>query len=470
MELNNSVKPLILNMAGRNKLTNPEVSLTETFKSEVDLSLSEFPKDLGEKHPFQFKQCDILCNKFPIANTGIDKHLDFIMNRGFRITSDNKQADILIKTLIQETDFTLKIREWLREALKKGNGFIEINIEKDTINLKVVNANQMYLDRDEKGEIKGYKQYFGMEKLFDRNKVIPFKPHEIAHLKINDVAGEAYGFGLLYPLFQTIDNFVRGNKDRHMLLSRKANNPIICKVGNDLFPPTNEAIDTIGAKFEYLNNYHEWAVDYRLDFSVLDFGNIGDKFDSTLSEDLKYIFIGLQVPAVLMGDSQQNEGIANVQIDTFERRIQSIQEKVERVIEEQIFKPYLKLNGLDAHVEIEWEQLSEEAVNLRLDKLTAILSNMNLSPELRAMIELEIAKLLEFEEKDIDTLVRPKDAFDVEKEKEKELEQPEIPGQKQNTSEKIVNEFIESNIHQDITIEEFINLKEIKGFNYREYI
>ena len=464
-----------------------KIDLSESFKAQTDLDMVTFPRELGEKHPFDFIQCDILCSKFGLAQTAVDKHLDFIISPGFYVTSKDKKAQELISKLIQDTALTLHLREWIKEALKKGNGFMEISIKSDTIDLKVINANNMYVKRDRSGTLLGYNQYIGKNDLFNPKKIIPFNIDEIAHLKINQIADSAYGYGILKPSLETTEDLIRDNKDMHILLSRKANNPIIVKVGSVDEPASQADVTAIGQQLVYLNNLHEWAFDHKVDFSMLDFGNITDKFTGPLEHDKQKLYMEYQVPAVLMGDSQQNEGIANVQIDTFERRVQSLQEQIERVIEEQIFRPFLKLNGLNSHVEIEWGQPSEESTNERILKLTTLLSNQSLNPNLRRMIEIDIAQLLDYDEKYINLL--PKPEAGLEKQAEMELEQPEIPGEKPSASQKLINQswnfewnFGEKpsasqklinqswNFEENITIEEFVNLKEFSGFNYKDYI
>lgn len=496
------------------KLVLPYVSerlnLMESIKSEVDLNPIKFPRELGETHPFEFKKCEDICINFALAKTGIDKHLDFIISRGFYINSKNKKAKLLINDMIQNTGFTIHLREWIEEALKKGNGFMELGIEKDTVKFRVINANNVYVKRKKNGDIINYNQYIGNSNMFNPDKVIDLKLN-VAHLAISKLPGSAYGLGIIRPSFKIIENMVRSNKDQHILLSRKANNPIIANVGTEEEPANQDDITALGQKFEYLNNLHEWAFDHRVKLSVLDFGQITDKFNGVMDQDKLEFFMALQVPAVLMGDSQQNEGIAKVQLDTFERRIQSLQEQIERIIEEQIFKPFLKLNGIDAHVEIEWGQPSEEAINLRIDKLTILLNNIQLNPNLRRMIEIDIAQNLNYDEKDINLLPKPELDLEQERDEEGNIKQPEIPGEKPSSSEKLseawdweVEEFIKkvgdeycvfseegknfgcyktkdeaekrlSQIHsfasvEKMSIEEFINLKEIKGFNYKEYI
>ena len=175
------------------------LGLIESFKAEVDLNLITFPHELGEKHPFEFRQAEILCNKFGLANSAVDKHLDFIISPGYYVTSKNRKAQTLITDMIRNTGFTLKLRDWIKEGLKKGNGFMEIKVEKDIVDLKVINANYIYVQRDKRGTIIGYNQYAGGFNKFDIKKIISFSPDEIAHLGFNNIpAFRFHQAGLIY--------------------------------------------------------------------------------------------------------------------------------------------------------------------------------------------------------------------------------------------------------------------------------
>lgn len=416
--------------------------ITEKFKSLSEGKPIMFPKELGEEHPFSFEECEKLCKTFGLAKAAVDKHVDFTLASGFTVSSSSPKAQKIIEDFIKKTGFEILLREWLQEALIKGNGFMEIAQDKSkkTIDLKIINANNMFILRDEFGELIKYNQYAGNInkdnlKWYDKKKIIPFEADEIAHLPLNRIGDCAYGFGLISPTLSTTDNLMSAVKESHVLLKRKANNPIIANVGTMEEPATASDVQDVGQKLEYLNNMHEWSFDHRVNFKVLDFGNIGDKFSFLMSEDKERLFMEYQIPAVLMGSGFQNEGIANVQRDGFDRRILSIQALMEKIIEEKIFRVILNLNGLDAHVEFEWGMPSEEQINSRIAKLTELLRTMTISPQLRAMLERDLAQTLGYEEKDIDLLPKPELQPEVEREKEENIPQPEVPREKPQAQE-----------------------------------
>lgn len=459
-------------------LPNKITKLSEAIKSEVEQIAVKFPKELGEEHPFNFKDCEDICKKNGLANAGVDRHLDFIISPGFSVNSKDKKAKDLINNFIEESNFYDTIRPWIKEALMKGNGFMEISIDPKTkvkpagINLRIINANNMYIKRNKNGEILNYYQYtgnfnnkFDFERYLNNKKIIEFTQDEVAHLPINEFGDCPYGYGILYPALKSLDNLASGVKDQHMLMKRKANAPIHAKLGNEEEPATQADVDGMGAKLEYLNNYQEWSTDHKVDLKVIDFGPLGDKFNGMIDQDKEEYFMSIQLPAVQMGSGYQNEGIAGVQSDGTDRRVKALQARIERVIEDKIFKVILRLNGLDSSVDIEWGLPSHDTLNKRLNALTLILQNPMLSAQLRAMLEKDIATTLLYDEGEIELLPTPEEAIAMEKKREMQLQQPEIPGAKPNAKESAHNHLIEYYDESD----NILKLNEWVNFDYIQY-
>jgi SPP1 gp7 family putative phage head morphogenesis protein len=169
-----------------------------------------------------------------------------------------------------------------------------------------------------------------------------------------------------------------------------------------------------------------------------------------------------------------------------------------------IFRPLLNANGLDEKIEFTWNLPSETEINNRIDRLTKLLESFNISENMRRMLQLELVKLLNIEGAE-EFLIEPEigadeEEVDMEKQvkqasldgakasaqakkespeakKESKIKQPEVPGAKPNAKEMLQN-VTEYNIEEqnaliasgDISIKEFVNLQEIKGFNYSDYL
>lgn len=458
----------------------PSIYVSEAAQTDFSKSKGEvfnpnikFPEELGVEHPFPFELADKLYKK-GITFGVVNKFVDFIVGPGIYVTSEDKRAQEIIETFITDTDFDIVLREWVKEALKK-NGFLELGGDKkQTVQgLKVLDAKYMYVNRDDKGTIEGYNQYKGAFKKFDKQKIQHFKDHEIAHLSFNRSGDEAYGIGIVWPAVPYINSLHGNEKSMCTLIKRKANAPIHAKIGDAENMPTQEAVDAFGQGMEVMHEKTEFATDYLVNLSTVDFGKIGEKFDFPIEHDLDMLFFIWQIPEVLMGRGNIPEGLAKVQKEAFvEGSIKSKQRKVEKVVEEKIFRRVLEANGMDAKVRLHFGQPSTSETNERITKITELLKIMNLSPEMRAMLELELAELMGFNQEE---LLTPEE----QREKEENEPEPKVPGQ--NRNEQKLNKLWEyvptcQHVHEvtEVQVVEEAKtdyaLKEWLGFNYSKYL
>jgi len=454
----------------------PDKIISEKLQGEVVINEVKFPKSLGEEHPFSFEQAEGVYKKFGFSTSAVDKHVDFIAGTDFQVhCKDDQISEDIIRMWIEDSNFKIIIRDWLREALAKGNGFMEIDNENQ---IRVLNANNIFIERNRKGEVLGYNQYFGkIDKNFNLNKINNFNPNQIIHLPINKIGDSAYGYGIIYPALTHINYLLQNEKDMHLVVSRKAGTPYHIKVGTPEEPARPGDLSAMGGKLEYLRCFQEWVTDHRVDIKSVDFGNLGEKFAGILDHDMSMLIYDFQVPEVIMGKGNIPEGIAKDQKDTFMRRIKSIQTIIERIVEERIFKVVLANNGRQAKVEFEWNMASESDINDKLDRLQRMMATLGISPQLKASLEIEVAKLLGI---DIDILPSVEDVTaraeedrinmqtqlgntktktpDKERKKEESEKQPKIP----------IAQCI--HIHESLDMFNDKPLIEFIGFNYKDYL
>ncbi len=416
--------------------------LTEQFKGEVQQNKIKFPTDLGEEHPFDFDQMEKLYKKFGFFTAVIDKYIDFIVGPGFYIECDDERAKKIIEDFMRDVNFDTILRAWAKEMLIKGSGFLEIggDGEKGVEGLKVLSANNMYVDRNKLGQIEGYNQYkggfknFNMDRLISEDKVTHFEPKQIAYAPFNVVGDCTYGLGIGYPAMSLIDNWLSMNANEHMIMYRKANAPLHAQFGymsdNKQVIPKPEDVQALGQDIEIMHNKTDWVTDPLVNFKVIDFPNFGEKFALTKEGDLNMLIYAFQVPAVLLGMANINQGIAKVELEAFQRRIQSMQAELEKIIEQQIFKRVLLANGFDVDVEFEWGTPSILEVEGRVTVLTELIKSPTTSPAMRMMLEDELILLLKLDEDEWEKLKLEQEAKEEEERKRLEAQPiPIVPGQ-----------------------------------------
>jgi len=482
--------------------------LKEEFKGQVTDIPIRFPKDLGTEHPFKFEDAENVFKKVGLINGIINKFADNIIGE-FSVKVKNPNSQGIIDGLTHDASFKPTIREWVVEGLSKGSGFIDLTALQEN-KIKCLNANNMYIKRDTKGNVKKFNQYLGNITTFnpESRKLTPFEPNEIAYLPINRISGEAYGMGLIIPNERVIENLVGGEQNYHKLLERKAGAPIHAKLGQPGEAVDPLDVDAMANNLKFMNNRTEWATDGNVEFKLIDFGLLGDSLTKGLEYDFHQLIAGMQTPEVLLGSGQLNEGIGNVQQEGLQRTIAALQDEIEGIIEEKILRPLLNANDLDETIEFVWNLPSETEINNRIDRISKLLESFNISENMKRMLQLELAKLLNIEGAE-EFLIEPEvgvdeEEVDMEKavqkanldgrkaetakkespeaKKESKIPQPEVPGAKPGAKESIDictdMSMVSTHIHEqdamirsgDISVREFINLKEIKGFNYSDYL
>jgi SPP1 gp7 family putative phage head morphogenesis protein len=486
------------NDSQNNLLTN-SIYATEALKAKViDSGMQKYTNKYGVEHPFDYAIVDKLYAEEGLVSSIVDKYIDFIVGPGHYIKIDEQEklsekARAIIEQWEEDVDFDILLRDWIKQALLKGPSYMELGgkgIEK----AKIINSNNMFVERDDKGEITGYNQV--LSKVIKDN-VTPFKLNEIAYLSFNRVGDNPYGVGIIYPLSNSLANYLKNKKELTTLLERKANSPIVATLGDREkgVIPTEAAIQAFGKKLEWLHNKHEWAVGPYVKMEALDFGNLGDKFNSILELERIDILASAQIPEVIMGKGSVPEGLAKVQLRTFQMRVSAFQDEIERVLEKQIYKRVLEANGISARVEIEWGMPDDEETNNRLTRIKELMAVPMASSTFTDMLEEESVKLLEL---DIDEYTKRKEEKKEEQEemmaqaqaeadaqskappapkKESEFDQkplPKVPGQERlqhcdcKVSEKLNAEYTEFPVKGEITEDKDYELHEWLGFNYSD--
>jgi len=402
----------------------PYSSLMEKFKTvEADekkwlQELSNLNKDIKD-HPFAYKVLLDSYENIGLVTGVVNKYVDYALGPGFYVKSKNEKAATLLNQHFKEFYLYGHIKEWMKYGFLLGCSGMEISLDdKNSPNgYRQIPAETFYL-RYKDGNYMGASQVIRAE---GKITEIPLEKNEVAVLNINK--SKYYGIGIIYPAMRYIDNICKSSLDLHTLQSRKANAPIWWRMGGivngQLIEPSSADVASWGKEQDYLNNKTEFATSYLCEPKVIDFGQIGEKFSFILDFDWKNYYTSVQVPQVLLGDGNVAEGLADKQSEAFDKVIFSIQEDAEKVIIEQICKPFLEAQKLVADVDIIWGLPSEAEKNKKLTFYSDMLKNPMLSNGLRDAIEKEVAKMLDLQVEEAPAQERKKE--------EDKMEQPIVP-------------------------------------------
>jgi SPP1 gp7 family putative phage head morphogenesis protein len=369
-------------------------SVTEAAKPTVNIPKG-FNKNIGEEHPFDFNLVEDICKNVPIVSGAVNKTVDMCIS-DFQIKSDNPQIQTLCDDFVEQHNFDMYLRSTANNIVRFANAFTEIvdngNAEKlipatKITELKPLNPKYLYVRRDEYGKILEYNQCINLGA-----KKISFTPTEMAHYKYNVVGDSAYGYSMVAPLINIIQNKLNMERSMMILMDRKANAPVHVKLGTPEDPATSDDVQQFANDLYNLNNRTEWVTDHRVAIDTIDFaGKIMNfaPFNEHFENQLVY---GLEVPIVLLGRGNIPEGLAAVQLEAFARRLASIRLLIENVNEQSIFQPLIKMAGLKGKVQFDWEPQSEDDKWKEVEKITALMGSV--SDPIRVQLEDRIAKIL----------------------------------------------------------------------------
>ena len=336
----------------------------------------------------------------------------------------------------------------------------------------------MFVKRNKTGKVLEYNQWTKPFKGFKRDApdLITFKPKQIAHLLINKIPNDPYGIGIVWQSERVIQNLILNEQDLQKLIARKAGSPYHFKVGQPGVNVPASVVDDINSKLQFLTNRTEWVTDAEIEITAISFPDLGKNLTEAQMYFFRMLLAGLEIPEVMMGSGQLNEGIAKVQLNTFKLKIAAYRAQISSVIEEKIIRPLLRANNLDERPKFVWDLPTDEDINDRITKINELLKVIP-SAAMKAALEIELAKLLELEDLE-KILPTPEEAQkkeeeqeveNRERERESEIPQPEVPGAKPNA-----NESNEPNIKESedgkIKLKDWVNIKEIAGFNYTDYL
>jgi len=470
-----------------------DINGTDSFKSLVNRRPTKFPDDIGEMHLFDMGMTEELCVKFGFVGAIVDRVMEYVWGPGFGVKCEDENALQIINDWNRETQFPVLGRKWLKDGLVKGIGCLELGGASTgpIQGIKVLDSKYMYVKRDIMGNLLQVTQLtktfpkdnFDFSKLQEGKDYVTWKGNEVNNiifLPINSMGDMFYGYGIIYPNLNSIDNFLMANKDMHTILKRKAGTPYHIKMGSmekEIYPDA-AAVADMGQKLTWLESRTEWVTGPDIEIKCVDFGNTSDKFQFPIDNDMKMIFHGFQTPETVAGSAVSTglgSSVGTEHGDAFDRHIQSIQEEIEKVIETKIYKRLLASYGYaNVPVEIVWGEDTDEDKWNKINNLKNLLMSLS-NPALREQVERDIALTLGYEEDMFEEgLVRQK----KEEEEEKKAFADgagQKPGFFKNVLQKLTGQNITKvrevklvDIPEDI-FRDYV-LTEWVGFSYHKYV
>ena len=217
-------------------------SFGEGIIRRIKLNKSRFGRDFEPQIGDNRRYMDIYLSD-PLIRTLIDLPCIYAVKDGYDIVTDNEEERERITKLFDEINVELTIYSWLRNARIFGTGYLEWTDD----NLVLRSSQNMYVQRDENGQIMYYYQDTGND-----NENVRFEEDEIIELKNNPFDDYAYGLSDIHTVQYLVDLKDYAERDVGAALNKYANSRYDISCGLPDMPYGPDKINEIVSAFNGL--------------------------------------------------------------------------------------------------------------------------------------------------------------------------------------------------------------------------
>jgi hypothetical protein len=256
----------------------------------------------------------------PIVRTLIDLPCLYAAKDGFDIVTDNDVERDAITLMFDEINLDQILYGWLRNGRIFGTSYMEWTGD----NLVLRSSINMYVQRDDNGQIMYYYQDLG-----DDKESVRFEDNEIVEFKNNSFDDYAYGLSDIHPILYLVDLKDYAERDIGAALNKYANSRFDISCGLPDMPYNADKINEVLSAFNSLEPGED--IIHGNDIVVKEMQGTQRAFEYGKYTDdiLKKIHIALKVPITMWEKPEQARPI-------FEPYVKHLQSAVEAAINSQL--------------------------------------------------------------------------------------------------------------------------------------
>ena len=256
----------------------------------------------------------------PIVRTLIDLPCLYAAKDGYDIVTDDDVEREAITQMFDEINLEQSLYGWLRNGRIFGTSYLEWTGD----NLVLRSSLNMYVQRDDNGQVMYYYQDLG-----DDKESIRFEDDEIIEYKNNTFDDYAYGLSDIHPILYLVDLKDYAERDIGAALNKYANSRFDISCGLPDMPYNADKINEVLSAFNSLEPGED--IIHGNDIVVKEMQGTQRAFEYGKYTDdiLKKIHIALKVPITMWEKPEQARPI-------FEPYVKHLQSAVEAAINSQL--------------------------------------------------------------------------------------------------------------------------------------
>ena len=172
------------------------IKVLETFNNKSEVNQSDWQDELAPDKPF--KDTLDAINKDGRLNLAIETYNQMILGKGLKVTAKNEKIQDMVNEWLDEAGFYEFLEDGIHSYLATGNWIIEKSPTYDEF-VEVPITTVRSITRNAKGQIKRYVQHVNEKDIF-------FKPTELVHFKLTNVAREPFARGLFHSILSDYED------------------------------------------------------------------------------------------------------------------------------------------------------------------------------------------------------------------------------------------------------------------------
>ena len=256
----------------------------------------------------------------PIVRTLIDLPCLYAVKDCFDIVTDDDDVREKVETMMRDINIENILYGWLRNARIFGTGYLEWTGD----NLVLRSSQNMYVKRNEHGQVMYYYQKIG-----DNKEDVRFEPEEIIELKNNAFEDYAYGLSDIHPIMYLIDLKDYAERDIGAALNKYASSRFDISCGLPDMPYGPDKINEIVDAFNNLAPGEDIIHGNDIVIKELQGTQRAFEYGKYTDDILKKIHMALKVPMTMWDRPEQARPI-------FEPYVRYLQTMVEGALNAQL--------------------------------------------------------------------------------------------------------------------------------------
>ena len=283
---------------------------------------SSFGRSSGSKEP-QVGDYRTYMNVYlsdPIVRTLIDLPCLYASKDGYDIVTDNDDERMAITQLFDDINIETVLYSWIRSGRIFGTSYLEYTGD----NLVLRSSQNMYVQRDENGQIKYYYQDLGGDE-----ESVRFEENEIIEFKNNPFDDYAYGLSDIHPILYLVDLKDYAERDIGTALNKYASSRFDISAGLPDMPYGPDKINEIVSAFNGLEPGEDIIHGNDIQVKELQGTQRAFEYGKYTDDLLKKIHMALKVPMTMWDKPEQARPI-------FEPYVRHLQNMIEAAINQQL--------------------------------------------------------------------------------------------------------------------------------------